>query len=393
MSGMNYRASPESGPASHDQEVNLLDVLLLFSRSWRVLLLSTLMAGALGLGASFLMKVKYTAQGQIMVPQSGPSSTLGSLLGGGGVGAVLGGGLLPGLKNPADQWVGLLTSRTLLDAMVDQFGLMSVYGSEFRFQSRDTLASSSRMVAKKDGLISIEVDDTDPKRAAAMVNGYITQLQKLSNTLAVTESGQRRLFLEKQTQQALQNLKKADAAIRAAGVSVDILKLSPVASMDQIARLRAEIASKEVQVSVMRGTMVDSNPDLQMVLRELAALRVQLTSLNRAQPESAASGAQYSDAYREFKYQETLYELLARQFEVAKAEEAREGALIQVVDAATVPEWKSSPKRGIITVASMVAGFIMALGYVIVSFGVRQYRNDPVNAAKLQRLSGRGLGR
>ncbi len=376
-------------PMSADAEVNLLDVLMLFSVFWRILVLMPLLAGLGGLGVAFLMKDKYTAQAQIMVPQSGQSSTLGALLGSGaGMGAMLGGGLLPGLKNPGDQWVALLNSRTVADAMIDEFNLMKEFESEYRFQARDRLAANTRIVAKKDGLISIEVDHGEPKRAADIANAYIAKLQKLSNSLAVTEAGQRRLFLEKQLQQSLANLKKADAAIRAVGLSADLLKLSPNVAMEQIARLRAEVTAKEVQAAVMRGSMVDDNPVLQRTLRELAALRGQVTGLEQSQPEGKAGQANYSDAYRDFKYQETLFELLSRQFEMAKADEAREGALIQVVDAAQAPEWKSGPKKAIIAVACMAAGFLAALVYVIVSVGLRQYRADPVNAAKLRQLFG-----
>ena len=366
----------------------MLDVLLLLVRYWKLLIFVPLATGLVGLAASFAITPKFTSSAQIMVPQSGQGGSLGGLVGAAGVSVNLGSGLLPGLKNPADQWVGLLNSRTIADAMLERFDLMQAYNAEFRFHARDSLAANTRIQARKDGLISIEVDDTNPEKAAAMANGYIEELQMLSNKLAVTEASQRRLFLEKQLGQTLERLKKADSTLRASGLNVDLLKLSPESAVDQLSRLRAEVASKEVQIAVMRNSMMDSNPVLQRALSELSALRRQLQNLDKPSAAQTQQSAGYADAYRDYKYQEALYELLVRQLEIARADEAREGAVIQVVDPAVTPEWKSSPRRGFMAVAAGAAGLLVALLFMIVHAGMKHYRTDPANANKLKQLLG-----
>jgi uncharacterized protein involved in exopolysaccharide biosynthesis len=378
-------------PEQQGGEVNLLDILLLVKLHWRLLVALPVVFSVVGFGASWLMTPRYTAVTQIMVPQPSQASSL-SMLASGASGGLLSAAALPGLKNPADQWVGLLSSRTVADALIDRFELMQAYGATLRMHARDTLAASTRIQGKRDGLIQIEVDDSAPERAAQLANGYVEALQRLSSNLAVTEAAQRRVFLEKQLAQAMERLRKAEASMRGAGVSVDFLKLSPDATVNRLAQLRAEIASREVQVAVLRGTMTESNPELQRVLASLRALRGQLAQLERAEASGqqaageAGMPAGYADAYREYRYQETLYDLLARQLEIAKADELREGAMLQVVDAAQVPEWKSSPKRAFLALTAGMIGLLIALVWVVVRVAVRHYRADPANAAKLEQL-------
>ncbi len=389
--------TPENGPSAsisgeqRSTEVNLLDLLLLIKQHWRLLVLMPVAFFLAGFGASWLITPRYTAVAQVMVPQSSQSSAL-SMLVGGASGNLLNAATLPGLKNPSDQWVGLLNSRTVADDLVDRFGLMQAYGADLRMQARDALAASSRIQGKRDGLILIEVDDVVPKRAAKLANGYIEALQRLSSSLAVTEAAQRRAFLEKQLAQASGRLRKAEVSIKKAGVTRDFLKLSPDATVARLAQLQAEIASKEIQVAVLRGTMTDSNPEVQRTLATLSALKAQLAQLQRAEDlgQQAVTEANvpegYADAYREYRYQETLYGLLARQLEIAKADELREGALIQVVDVAQVPEWKSSPKRLFLAASAAMIGLLFAVAWLGARLAMHHYRTNPATAVKLERL-------
>jgi uncharacterized protein involved in exopolysaccharide biosynthesis len=102
----------------------------------------------------------------------------------------------------------------------------------------------------------------------------------------------------------------------------------------------------------------------------LSALRSQLAKLEQA--GDAAGGPDYVGKYREFKYQETLFELFARQYELARVDESREGALIQVVDVAAPPEKKSKPKRAITAAATMVATLVLLIAFVFIRNSWRQ---------------------
>lgn len=370
-------------PEPDSDSTTLLDLAIVVRRHARQLMIAPLLAGGIALGASYLIAPSFTSSAQILTPQQGQGSAAAALLGSlGGLAGAAGG--LAGVKNPADQWVGLLESRTIGDALIQRFKLRELYEVDYQFQARKELDNNSTFTAGKNGLITIEVSDTSPQRAKDMAQAYIDELQKMSDQLAVTEAAQRRLFFEKQLRQAQANLVKAEAALAESGVSPQVLKVNPEAAVGALAQLKAQITAQEVKLSVMRGSLTSASPDLQQAERELASLRAQLqkASLNDAGTER---GAEYIGRYREFKYQETLFDLLAKQYELAKVDEAKEGAVIQVVDAPSLPEWKSSPKRALIAAGAAVVTLLGLLIYAFSRAAIEAMVNDPDNADRLKR--------
>lgn len=378
--------SSGEGAAAAADEVSLLDLAVVLARRVRLLAGLPLAVGLVVLAASFLVKPTFTASTQLLPPQQ-QSSTAAAILGSlGGAAGALGGGLA-GLKNPADQWVGLLKSRVIADALIQRFDLKNLYENEYLFQTRNALAGNTRISAGKDGLIDIEVDDHDPQRAATMANAYVEELQRLTNALAVTEAAQRRLFFQKQLQEAKAGLIKAEVALKEGGINASVLKTSPEAAVTQLAQAQAAVAAQEVKVRVLRGSMTESNPEVRQAALELDSLRAQLRRAEQATPgQGQADAAQYIARYREFKYYETLFELFARQYELARADEARDGALVQVVDPAVVPEYKSKPKRALLAVLATVLTFLLCATWVLVANALQNYRQRPGGAEKLGQL-------
>lgn len=378
--------SPVEAAPANAGEISLLDVLLVLAARLKLMVALPLAVGLLVLGLSYTMKPTFTASTQLLSPQQ-PSSTAAALLGsiGGAAGAL--GGSLAGLKNPADQWVGLLRSRVVVDAIVKRYKLQALYEADYEFQARDTLASKSRITVGKDGLIDIEVDDESPERSAQLVSAYIEELQRLTNSLAVTEASQRRLFFQRQLADAKDGLIKAEVALKEGGINASVLKTSPEAAVTQLAQAQAALAAQEVKLSVMRGSMTENNPDFKQAALELASLREQLRKTEQDKPGQAQGGAaQYVARYREFKYYETLFDLFARQYELARADEAKDGALVQVVDPVLVPEYKSAPKRARMAVLATVFTFMACAVYVLTANGLRNYRQKPGGAVKLAAL-------
>ena len=363
-----------------EDEIDLLDILQVVAENARLLILGPLVIGLAALGLSFLITPTFTATTRIMTPQqqqSGAAAVLAQL---GGLGGMA--GAAAGIKNPADMYVGLIRSRTVADRMVDRFKLMEVYEADFREDARKTLARNSSISAGKDGLISIAVDDHDPKRAAAMANAYVGELSNMTGSLAVTEAQQRRLFFEKELVKAKESLVRAETALGGAGVSESVLKFNPEAMGEGIATLRAQIVAKEVQLSSMRGYLTVNSPDFRQAQQELASLRAQLAkAASNNQP--AGGNADYINRYRDFKYNEVLFEQLAKQYELARIDESREGTVIQVVDAAEPPERKSRPKKAQIAIlATLASGFVLLL-FVFVRRALQNAAHDPEAAAKL----------
>ena len=302
--------------------------------------------------------------------QLGNLGALGSL-------ASLAGGNF-GLKNPGDMYVSLLTSRTVEDAMIQRYGLMQEYHAKHMSDARKEFESrTSVTVGTKDGLIRLSVRDRDPKRAADLANGYVEEFRRLSATLAITEAARRRLFFEQQLQDAKNKLTDAENAMTKTEQSTGVLQIDSQARalIESSAVLRAQVMAKEVQIEGMRSFATDDNPTLVLAKQELAALQAQLASIAGSQHDTGSdvnlskgrvteSGMEYLRRFRDLKYQETVFELLAKEFEVAKLDEAREGSIIQVVDPAIPPDRRASPHRLLIILGSTVFAFFVAVFWV-----------------------------
>jgi uncharacterized protein involved in exopolysaccharide biosynthesis len=273
-------------------------------------------------------------------------------------------GAVGGVKNPADQFLAYMRSVSVQDALIDRFKLLERYEVKTKTDARLALSGSVRASSGKDGLISVEVDDKDPQFAADLANAYVEELGKLLSKLATTEAQQRRLFFERQLTIAKDKLIQSEISLKVTGVSGSVLKSNPASAVAAVASLQAAVTAQEVKLGAMRGYLAETAPDFRQAINELANLRAQLGKQEKDTPSSSILNAQgdYVSKYREFKYNETLFELFSKQFELAKLDEAREGALIQILDAAQPPERKSNPKKALIAIiATSAAGFALLL--------------------------------
>jgi capsule polysaccharide export protein KpsE/RkpR len=365
---MRHESPPLAFEASQHVEayegMDLFELLKLWRQHVVLLFVGSLAAGVFALGTTYLIKPTYTAATTFLPPQqqqSAAASVLASL----GPLAGIAGAAAGGIRTPADQYIALMQSVTVSDRIINQFKLMEEYDEKYRFDARKTLNNNVRMtVGKKDGLITVEVDDINPARAAAIANRYVDELRRMTSTLAITEAQQRRMFFEHQLQQARDKLTTAQLALQASGFNQGAIKAEPKAAAEGYARLKAEVTAAEVRLQTMRGSLADDTPEVRQQQAALGALRTQLARLE--QSTEGSGGPDYVGKYREFKYQETLFELFARQYELARADESREGALIQVVDVSQPPEKKSKPKRALTAIAaSLATALVLAIVIVV----------------------------
>jgi tyrosine-protein kinase Etk/Wzc len=380
-----------------DEEISLLDLLQTIVDNLRLLVLGPLAVGVTALGISFLIAPTYTAKTQFLPPQQQQSAAAGMLASLGSLGGLA--GAVGGIKNPADQFLAYLKSVTIQDSLIERFELLERYEAKTKLDTRLALTSNVRAVSGKDGLISVEVDDKDPKFAADLANAHVEELGKLLGKLATTEAQQRRLFFEKQLTLAKDKLIQSEIALKATGVSGSVLKSNPVSAVAAVAGLQASVTAQEVKLGAMRGYFAETAPDFKQAMNELANLRAQLSKQEKDTPSSggkATTEGDYITKYREFKYHETLFELFAKQFELAKVDEAREGAVIQVLDAAQAPERKSKPKKAMIAIiATLASGFALLL-FVFVRQALANAGQDSESAQKMAQLKNswrKALGR
>ena len=378
----------------NDDEISLLDLLQVVVDNLRLLVLGPLAAGLLALGISFAIAPTFTASTKFMPPQQQQSAAASMLQSLGALGGLA--GAATGLKNPGDQYVAFLKSRSVQDALIDRFKLMERYESKFRQSARLTLDGNVLIASGKDGLITIDASDKEPAFAAQLANAYVDELSTLLGRLAVTEAQQRRLFFEKQLGNAKDNLIKSEQALKTSGVNSNVLKTDPTAAVEGLARLKASITAQEIKLASMRGYLTQSAPDFKQAQTELSAMRAQLTQAERADPAAQAGESDYVTKFREFKYYETLFELFAKQYEMARIDESREGAVIQVVDVAVPPELKAKPKKALMAMLTTLATGFALLLFVFIRQALRGAAQSPESAQKLALLSrawNKALGR
>jgi uncharacterized protein involved in exopolysaccharide biosynthesis len=381
--------TPSDPPAAlaETAQAGGIELLIALAQRWRLLVAGPLLIGLAALAVTYLITPMFTARTVFLPPQQQQSAAATALASLGSLSGLLGGAAQ---RTPADQYVALLQSATVADSIIDKFDLLKVYDKDLRLETRKELARNTRASAgKKDGLIVLEVDDESPTRAAAMANRYVEELRLLTNRLALTEAQQRRQFFETHLQRERDNLGKAQLALQASGFSAESLKAEPKAAAEGYAKLKAEVTSSQARLDALRRNLTESAPEVQQLEAALAVLRGQLT---RIEATAAQAGApDYIGKYREFKYHEALFEQFARQYELARVDESREGQL-QVVDVAQAPEKKSWPKRALTAVGAAVAGFVLLLAYVLGDHAWRAASGEPGGAQRIARLRA-ALGR
>jgi uncharacterized protein involved in exopolysaccharide biosynthesis len=387
--------------AAEGDEISLLDLLIVVAERKRLVIRMTLAFALLAIVISLLLPVRYTATVVLLPPQEGTSmgAALASQLSNlGGMAALAGGGL--GIKNPNDRYVAMLQSRTVEDAMVKRYGLMQEYHKRLLSDARKKFEGYTSVDgSSKDGLIHLSVEDHDATRAAELANGYVDQYRDLSQHLAISEASQRRLFFQQELEQAKNNLANAEEALEETEQKTGVIQPDSQerALIESAASLRAQITAREVQIQGMQTYATGENSELIQAQQELAGLRAQLAKLGGSEDNSGSdflipkglvpkAGMDYVRRLRDVKYYETIFDILARQFEVAKLDEAKEGALIQVIDPAIVPDRRSFPKRGLIVLGATVVGFILGVFFALIQAGLQRLKSDPDESKKLNSL-------
>lgn len=343
--------------------------------NWVLLTITPLLAGVLAYGGSFLITPTYRSTITFMPPQQqqGAAAALVSSLSGL---ANLAGGGLPGLKNPNDQWIGLLQSRSVADEIIGKFKLNDRYERDLMEDVRRDLAERTIARAGKDGLIWVSVEDREPAVAAAIANEYAAALGRMTKKIAFSEASQRRVYFEGLLNKSKNDLTEAQKKLQESGVSIDSLRTSPDVALGEVATLSAQLSALELKESVQKTYLARDSQEMSILLAEKAAIKARLKAISQQRKSGDNDNPQYIENYRNFKYQETLFELLAKQYEIARADEAGEGALIQIVDPAIPAERRAWPKRSLLAISGIAFGILVSLIYVTILKPVRSGRKE-----------------
>ncbi len=389
---------PAAAPVKGDDEISVLDLLIVLAERKRTILTVTTVFAILAIIISLILPPRYTATVTLLAPQQ--NSSMGAALASqlGSMAALAGGSL--GLKSPNDMYVAMFRSRTVEEAMVQHFGLMQEYHAKYSSDARKAFENYAIVDGSaKDGMIHISVQDQDPRRAADLANGYVDQFRIQSQHLAITEASQRRLFFEQQLEQAKENLANAEEAMKQTEQKTGVIQLDSQARalIESAASLRAEVAAKEVQIQGMRTYATGENSQVVQAQQELESMRSQLAKLGSSEDSTSGglivpkgqvpeAGLEYIRKLRDVKYNETIFDILARQFEAAKLDEAKQGALIQVVDPAVTPDRKSSPQRARNVLVATACGFLLGILWAFMAKALENAKNDPACLERLAKL-------
>ena len=353
-------------------EINIFELLATLAKYKKLIGLITVGFAIISLMICLLLPPIFRAETIILPPQQNSSSIATQLMNQlGGFANLVPGAI--GVKSQNDTYIGILRSRTVFDRIVDRFGLMKLYDVKYREDARKKLDKALTTRSGKDGMIAVDVEDWDPKRAADMANAFVEEMVAVTKGLALTEAAQRRLFFEEQLIGANAALAKAEEGMKGFQEKTGALKVDDQARavIQGIGSLRAQIAAKEVEYKVAQTYTTSQNPDLQRIKAELAGMKGELNKLEQKGEKGydplmptrrmPSVGMEYLRRLRDLKFNETLYELLAKQFEMAKLDEARDAIVIQVIDKAVPPEKKARPKTANIVALSTSIGIIVSI--------------------------------
>ena len=332
-------------------EFGLLDLALIVALNLRLLLIGPFFSGLIALIVSFALPPQFTASASFMpVLVYSQDSTA---------------------KNTADQYLALLNSRSVLEGIVTRFDLVKQFSQKDRQQAISLLQKRVNIKASRDGLVTVTVDNANPKLAAALANAYVQELTKTLSRISLTESQQRRKFFEGQVALVNERLSTAQLEWRSKRLNADWSKSSSAIAVERLARLDANIAAKEIKLSSMRSYLAESSVDYSLAQADLRTLRSQRL-LQEVVPTVLVGDTGTLNHYRKLKYEEILLDLLSWQYEIARVDELRDDVPLRVVDTASAPENPDKPHRlQIVLICSTLTG-VALIFFVFVRHALRQ---------------------
>ena len=393
-------AQQSANPQEFEEEdaISLIDLLVVFAKHKKKILLMPLLVGGIVAGYSFMVPEIFTAQTTLIPSDQKQSSAMAMLNQLGPLAGLAGGG--GGAGSQTEVLVTMIKSRRILDKVIAKHNLQNVDGESVpMWEAQKNLSEVTAVsIGRKDGVITVSVKDESPEKAAKIANDFVRELESLSQELALTEASQRRVFLEKQMTNAFGNLQNAEEGLKSSQEKSGLIQLDAQgkAIIEGIAQLQAQIVAQEVALGALRLSSTDENPEVQRLLAAIQQMQSQLARMEQGQPSQTATnsvmlstrnvpaaGLEYLRRLRKLKYAETIHQLLAQQYQMAKVDEARDAPLLQVLDAAIAPEKRSSPKRmQMVLMAVVASGFAMCLLAFLLE-AKRQVEDDPEQAGKM----------
>jgi uncharacterized protein involved in exopolysaccharide biosynthesis len=360
---------------------NSVDLIEVLRTLWAGRLLVAKVAAVvtiLSVITAYILPVRYTSVASFIPPaNSSAAGSMASTLA--GQLSILGGGdLLGGAKASGDLYAGILASRSVTGEIVRRFNLMHVYGVSKESRAEKELENNTSVrVDSKSIIVTIGVTDKSPARARDIANAYLEILRSTNGRLALGQSSQRRLFFQEQLAKEKDNLEDAEVELKRTEEQTGLI--APVGQTESeirtIAETQAQLAARQVELAALRQSSTEQNPNVIRLNSEIQDLQSQLADLQNGEGRGNAAAIptakvpqlklDYVRKEREVKYHEALFEILAKQYEAARLDEARDAPVLQVLDPASYPDTKSQPRRLLIVGAGLLGGLMLGCAYVL----------------------------
>jgi uncharacterized protein involved in exopolysaccharide biosynthesis len=373
-----------------DEEVNLLDYWRVVRKHLRLIVALYAIAVLATMGYSLWLPKIYESTATILAPDERGIRGLGlaAALATSGVTQAVPGLSMPSLTPQRDMFVSVLKSRTMAQDVVQRFDLQTRYEALLQSDAIRRLSGMTTVTLSKDGVISVEVEETDPKLAAEMANFYVTNLDRMLTRFATTEARKQRVFIADRLTETERELRRAEEALRHFQETNKVIALQEQArgAAETAAQLKGEIMASEVQLEVMRKFATDANPEVVKVKQRIQEMKRHLSGMqygkgwvlpaetrNPGEPRNEIYvpfvqvpelGMELARLMRDAKVQETVYTLLTQQLEQAKIAEVSDMPTVQALDKAVAADRKSKPKTiinmAIAGITSLFVGILLA---------------------------------
>jgi uncharacterized protein involved in exopolysaccharide biosynthesis len=349
----------------------------------RTIVIASGTALAIATVVAWLLPVGYTSSTSFIPPALSSNNSMASLVAG-QLSAIGAGDILGGVKSPGDLYAGILKSRSIASELVKRLDLMRIYRVKKESEAERILASNTDVTADmKSSIVTVDVRARNPALAHDLANAYMDVLRETNGRLALSQSSQRRLFFEQQLAKEKDDLEDAEVELKRTEEHSGLIEPAGQTEVEigTIARTQADIAVREVQLAALRDSATEQNPEVIRLRSEIEDLQGQLARLQKGSESKSTATIptskvpelqlEYVRKEREVKYHEALFDMLSKQYEAARLDEARDAPVLQVLDPASYPDTKSSPKRSLIMLGGLCVGFIAGSLWVLARDPIR----------------------
>jgi tyrosine-protein kinase Etk/Wzc len=371
-----------------EDSVDLIELLRPLYREKRTIFATAVVCFIVATIYAFLLPFQYTSDVSFIAPSGGSGGSMAAALAG-QLTAVGAGDLLGSVKSPGDLYAGILRSRSVASTIVKQNDLMSLYKVKKESQAEKVLAANTVVtIDAKSTIVTLSVTDKDPVLAQKMANDYMDALRNTNGRLALSQSSQRRLFFEQQLAKEKDALEDAEVELKKTEEQSGLIAPNgqTESEIQTIAEMQAQMASRQIQLAALRQSDTDQNPQIVQLKSEIEDIQEQLSRLQKgssggptaAIPTSKVPELQleYVRKEREVKYHEALFEMLSKQYEAARLDESRDAPVLQVLDEASYPDTKSSPKRSYYMAGGLGFGLFLGSLWVLGRHQIRSFRSS-----------------